>query len=220
MVFAQSNEPAYTRVPVRDADKIRRVARTTNAETMDREGLSDLVDLAVDGLDSASLNVPHPQTNLIGGRTYASPSSMPSGSFSVASESLREIIGEGTAMHRIEEAKLLPLLTVVQTERDAAELETTGQSEWYIVDGGWWRAWCAFVKGGPRPGPIRNAALLADGGHALWTGLAAGENYVGMTAQSFGLLSELYGADLCLVLRGSFKDAQREQLDVKLFVKR
>jgi len=217
-------QPAYLRVPQGRGgaeEEIKPVRRPAQSQTMDREGLSELVDFAVDGLDSASLVEHQPKTDMLGGGTYSSPASLRTGSFSVASESLREVHNGSADVHRAEEARLVPLLTVVSSDKDAAAQENGSPTEWHIVDAAWWRAWCAFVKGGPRPGSIRNAALLADGGHALWAGLSPGENYVGMTAQSFGLLSELYGADLDICLaQGRFSDAPRHQLTVTLCVKR
>jgi hypothetical protein len=222
-VFAHhQRQPRYAPVP--DKEDVIRPARRNPAYPaeagMDREGLNELVDLAVDGLDNAALLDSRAKSRTPGGETYVAPSSLPAGSFSVASESLRD--ANNLDVHRVEEARLMSFLTVAQVDVEAAEIQGAAGPDapldWYIVDASWWRSWCSFVKGGPRPGPIRNASLVAEDGHSLWPGLVGGENYVGMTQKSFLLLSELYGADFVLTTHGEFKDLGQDQnLRVSVF---
>jgi hypothetical protein len=100
---------------------------------------------------------------------------------------------------REEEASLKELLTISQGGEEEEPVD--GEGGWSLVSADWYRSWIAFLEGGPRPGRINNAVLLKsasgrDGDAQPRSGLKVGVDYVGFDARAWGILSEVYGADV------------------------
>lgn len=62
-----------------------------------------------------------------------------------------------------------------------------------MIASSWLLAWDAYVKGGPRPGPVSNHLLFEDDGKSLKTGMKSRIDYKGLYFHEFDGLIKLFG---------------------------
>jgi hypothetical protein len=198
---------------------------------------SELVDLAVNGL------VTNSGSKRIGGALFESPKgtgvvptiasdsllindySFTSTSTMMTSQSVTNTNHNGISsldICREEESKLLNKLTVALHPAEVETIEENRKKNisWFLVEAGWWRAWTSFLKGSvTRPGEICNANLLSEDGSSLWPTLQHGDHFVAMDKKSWGIISDIYGADVSVQVPypGSFADhIQSRKVNVKV----
>ena len=76
---------------------------------------------------------------------------------------------------------------------------------WYLVSSSWYHAWVSFIEGSLlRPKMINNAELLHPVSGEAFPGLLPNKDYVGVDSVGWGVLSEIYGADVMLSRLSAF----------------
>lgn len=184
---AGSNSP--TRCLSKNEYEKLQAAPGSQVEEMDREIAKQLVDLAVSGVE----HVPQEKkSGRPGGGTYHKPPGWASKSRSVASESLKELGGPSGDAAREElevcrqmESDMYKRMNLATTELEAAKLG----GPIYLVNKNWFDSWTAFLRGDERPGIISNATVDQSTGEL-------GQQFVGLDAKGWGVLSELYSYDM------------------------